>query len=124
MSACTSPKTYSGLGEGGHSFQVRARDAAGNESAPASYGWTVDSIAPVVTLTAPANGSATANQTPILSGAAGALSADSTTVTVKVYSGSTPTGTPVRTLTTTRTGDELVGPRLARPRRGQLHSPG
>ena len=116
LSDCTSPKSYSGLAEGGHSFQVRARDAAGNESAPASYGWTVDSIAPVVTLTAPANGSATANQTPTLSGAAGALSGDSTTITVKVYSGSTPTGTPVRTLTTTRTGTSWsvpVSPALA-----------
>ena len=46
FSTCSSPQSYSGLGEGGHSFQVKARDAAGNESAPASYGWTVDSAAP------------------------------------------------------------------------------
>ena len=104
FSDCSSPQGYSGLSQGSHSFQVKARDAAGNESVAASRSWTIDSNAPAVTLTAPANGSATANPTPTFSGAAGALLTDSMTVTVKIYSGSTPTGTPVQTLTTTRTG--------------------
>jgi hypothetical protein len=44
---CASPQTYSGLGEGTHSFQVRATDPAGNtDPAPASYGWTVDTLPP------------------------------------------------------------------------------
>ena len=102
--ACASPKNYSGLAEGAHSFQVKARDAAGNESAPAGSTWTIDTTAPVVTLTTPANGSATNNTTPTLSGAAGTATGDSATITVKVYSGSSPTGTPVRTMTTTRSG--------------------
>jgi hypothetical protein len=42
---CTSPQSYGGLAEGPHSFQLKARDGAGNESTPASYGWTVDAIA-------------------------------------------------------------------------------
>ena len=46
FSACSSPQGYSGLSQGSHSFQVKARDAAGNESGSASYGWTVDALAP------------------------------------------------------------------------------
>jgi hypothetical protein len=38
---CASPKAYSGLRDGGHSFSVRALDAAGNRSAAAGYSWRV-----------------------------------------------------------------------------------
>jgi len=38
--ACDSPQSFSGLAEGGHSFQVRARDQVGNlEPSPANYVW-------------------------------------------------------------------------------------
>jgi hypothetical protein len=40
-SACSSPKTYAGLDSGRHDFSVRAIDAAGNRSKPASYSWTI-----------------------------------------------------------------------------------
>ena len=41
--ACTTPKGYSGLAAGGHSFSVRAIDAAANaDSTPASRSWTVE----------------------------------------------------------------------------------
>jgi hypothetical protein len=45
---CASPKSYSGLDEGSHTFEVRSRDDAGNVSSPtASDTWTVtDSDAP------------------------------------------------------------------------------
>lgn len=45
-SSCTSPRTYTGLGGGVHVFSVRARDAAGNESAAVAHSWTIDLIAP------------------------------------------------------------------------------
>jgi parallel beta-helix repeat protein len=38
---CASPKTYSGLEQGPHTFEVRAKDEAGNEGEPVSYSWTV-----------------------------------------------------------------------------------
>ena len=40
--ACDSPMDYTNLSEGGHTFEVRATDAAGNtDPTPASRGWTV-----------------------------------------------------------------------------------
>jgi large repetitive protein len=41
FSACSSPKTYSGLIQGSHTFSVKAQDVAGNQSAAASYSWTI-----------------------------------------------------------------------------------
>ena len=45
--ACTSPKTYSSLTDGSHSFEVRALDAVDNvDLSPAQATWTVDTIPP------------------------------------------------------------------------------
>ncbi len=42
FSPCTSPKVYSGLGTGSHTFWVRARDTAGNvDESPATRIWTI-----------------------------------------------------------------------------------
>lgn len=47
---CSSPKTYTGLGGGTHTFLVKAVDAFGNKDAVgASYTWTIDNTAPKVT---------------------------------------------------------------------------
>jgi Bacterial Ig-like domain len=61
--ACTSPKEYTGLSNGSHTFEVRATDSAGNtDSTPDSRTWTVDTTsssgdttAPTVSSTSPAN---------------------------------------------------------------------
>ena len=58
FAACSSPKAYSGLAVGSHTFQVRARDAAGNQDAtPATHAWTVDTTAPNTTITSGPSGS-------------------------------------------------------------------
>ena len=56
---CNSPETLAALSDDSHTFQVRATDEAGNTDAtPASYTWTVDTLAPdAPTITSPAEGS-------------------------------------------------------------------
>jgi hypothetical protein len=50
----TSPHVLSGLGEGSHTFEVRARDAAGNvDATPATFTWAVDATPPQVQLLFP-----------------------------------------------------------------------
>jgi Tol biopolymer transport system component len=53
---CTSPKGYPALGEGSHTFEVRAKNPAGTDETPASHTWTVDATAPKVSATTPASG--------------------------------------------------------------------
>lgn len=49
---CTSPMTYSNLSQGGHFFQVRARDLAGNvDPSPAQRYWIVDTSGPSTRIT-------------------------------------------------------------------------
>ncbi|NUR75099.1 MAG: hypothetical protein HOQ28_02280, partial [Thermoleophilia bacterium] len=50
-------KSYTGLAQGSHTFQVRANDAAGNvDPTPATVTWTIDTVAPTVSITsAPTN---------------------------------------------------------------------
>jgi len=74
--ACTSPASYSGLAEGGHTFSVAATANGTTDPTPASRSWTVDTTAPTV----PANlaGTATSPTTVFLSWSA---STDATGVT-------------------------------------------
>jgi len=55
FAACTSPKEYAGLAQGGHTFAVRAKDTAGTGPVT-SYEWSVDSVGPTAVITqAPGN---------------------------------------------------------------------
>ena len=48
---CSSSLSLTGLAQGEHQLWVRARDAAGNvQATPATYTWTVDTVAPTTTL--------------------------------------------------------------------------
>jgi hypothetical protein len=51
FSACSSGDLVGPLADGPHTFFVRAFDAAGNMSGPASLAWSIDTVNPVVTLT-------------------------------------------------------------------------
>jgi hypothetical protein len=43
---CSSPKSYTHLSDGAHTFEVRATDEAGNVGAAATYRWTIDTVPP------------------------------------------------------------------------------
>lgn len=51
FTACTSPRTYTGLTSGTHTFAVRVRDAVGNvDPTPATQTWRIDLDAPNTTI--------------------------------------------------------------------------
>jgi hypothetical protein len=92
------------LSEGTYTAQAEQLDSAGNRGLSSTSTFKIDTTAPAVSLTDPASGSPTRDTTPTLSGAAGAADGDSATVTVKIYSGTSASGTPVRTLSVARSG--------------------
>jgi len=80
---CGSPKEYTDLSEGSHTFAVSAIDSAGNtDASPASRTWTVDTTTPETT-TPPSD--TTAPETTIDSGPSGLTNDNSPTFT---FSGS------------------------------------
>jgi triacylglycerol esterase/lipase EstA (alpha/beta hydrolase family) len=100
--SCVSPQQYTALADGNHTFRVRAVDASGAvDPTPAEWGWTVDTIPPLVSLSDPESGSVADTHTPTFSGTAGTAYGDSPAVAVKVYAGSSVAGTPKWTLQTT-----------------------
>ncbi len=48
--SCTSPKNYSSLADGAHTFKVRATDTAGNIGSATTYVWTVDTTTPMASI--------------------------------------------------------------------------
>jgi hypothetical protein len=51
FAACTSPQSYGSLAEGRHAFVVRATDALNNVGPDTTYLWTIETRAPVLTIT-------------------------------------------------------------------------
>lgn len=95
--------TVSGLGSS-QSYTITAQAQNATGWGPESDALeNVDMNAPVVTITTP-SGSFVNTGAPTLGGVAGALPGDLPTITVKVYSGATVTGSPVQTITTAAAG--------------------
>ena len=82
----------------------RSALTSGRIQAHYAAGSSLDTTPPSVTMTTPANGSTIDDPTPTFGGASRTAAGDLPTVTVKVYSGPTPTGTPVQTLSTNQSG--------------------
>jgi subtilisin-like proprotein convertase family protein len=115
FTACSSPASYGGLGDGGHSFRVRARDTLGNlETTPAATSWTVDTTSPATAILSPSPGSTTQDATPLLRGTAGTASGDDGVVTVELFKGALAAGLPAQTMIVPRDG--ASGSWSARPR--------
>jgi hypothetical protein len=54
FATCSSPTAYTGLGDGAHTFDVRATDSSANTDAtPAGASWTIDATAPSASLADP-----------------------------------------------------------------------
>ena len=47
-SPCSSGQSYNHLSPGDHTFYLRAQDNIGNTSAPTSYSWKIDTVAPTI----------------------------------------------------------------------------
>jgi hypothetical protein len=83
---CTSPKTFTGLAEGPHTFEVRASDQAGNtDQTPATRAFTVDKTPPDTTINSGPTGTITTNQATFTF--AGNPSADTAKIQCRIDSG-------------------------------------
>src|SRR5919112_995310 len=93
FSACTSPKSYTGLTNGPHTFEVRAKDGTVVDQTPASYTWTVDTAAPTVSSVVPdvdaTNVAVGDSVTATFSEAMNASTISGTTFTLKLPNGNT-----------------------------------
>src|SRR4029079_1622775 len=87
----------SGLDDGDYTVTAKQQDAAGNEGS-ASNDFTVDTAVPVLSITAPADGSVTNDATPHLAG----RSAEDGDVAVKVFKAGE--STPARSFTASASG--------------------
>src|SRR4051794_2480467 len=98
--ACSSPKSYSGLADGSYTFEVRSKDLSANpDPTPASRTWTVDTAAPFPAIAAPAPGAVVTDFSPDASGIAGVAAGDESSISLAVYEGSAATIAPLRVVT-------------------------
>jgi hypothetical protein len=92
FSACTSPKSYSSLSQGSHTFQVRAVNSTGKaDPSPASRSWFVDTAVPRGTVSINGGAASTRSQTVTLSLSASDPSPASGVVSVRLRNENTTT---------------------------------
>jgi subtilisin-like proprotein convertase family protein len=91
--------TATHLADGVYTVVAEQADLAGHSTtATATFTLQADTVDPVVSIATPAEGSGTTDATPQIAGTAGVDPGDENTVTVEIFSGPTPTGSPLRTL--------------------------
>lgn len=90
----------SAVADGQHAVEALQSDSAGNTGTSAANVFTIDTVAPLVSITSPAAGAFTNDTTPGIAG--NASSGDAATVTVRIYAGSSASGTPIQTLSPTQ----------------------
>ena len=90
------------LGEGTYTAQAEQSDKAGNIGRSAASTFAIYTTSPALSLNPVA--SPTNSREPSFSGAAGDLPIDIASVTLKIYSGSAASGTPIRTISVTAAG--------------------
>ena len=109
---------FSALADGIYLVRV---EQEGDEEGTVEEEFTVDADAPHVTLSSPANGSATSSTSQSVGGSAGTAEGDLPEVTVRLFAGSTIGGSQVASKSVGVSGDELVG-RLRRTQ-SRTHTP-
>jgi hypothetical protein len=104
------------LGDGTYTAQAEQSDEAGNTATSAPATFIVDTTAPAVHIASPANGSFVNSPKPTLSGTAGSAAGDQAAVTVKIYAGSSVSGSPAQEVAVIRSGSSWTtgsaGPQL------------
>src|SRR5205814_792145 len=85
------------LAAGTYTAQASQGDSAGNTGTSSANTFTINGP-PVVTLTSPADGAVLATHTPAVSGGRGQAAGDLPTVTVKIYAGTSASGSAIQTL--------------------------
>lgn len=83
----------SALSDGDHRFSAKVFDYDGNESADVSIVFTVDTVAPVLNVTSPAEGSATSNTSVVVAGTTNDATSSPVTLTQALDGGTAQTVT-------------------------------
>ena len=86
------------LADGVYTAIAEQADDAGNLAISRAVTFTVDTTPPLVAITVPAAGTLAKVSTLTFSGSSGQASGDEAVLALRIYSGTTPTGTPVQTV--------------------------
>ncbi len=96
------------LSDGTYTAQAEHFNGSATDLSPART-FTVDTTAPAVSIAAPANGSATSDTTPAANGSAGNATGDSSSIAIKIFAGTTTSGSPLQSFTVTKSGSAWSG---------------
>jgi hypothetical protein len=109
--------TSTHLPDGTYTAQATQLDEAGNIGKSTATTFTVDTVAPSVTITVPVEGAVLNASKTTLSGLAGQLAGDDPSVELKLYAGASVSGSPAQTLEVTASAGKWTtgasGPILA-----------